>query len=335
MRSLPELQVFSRTDLRALGWSDPAITRAIGNGRILRLRRDQFTAGPADARVRAFAAVRGCSGAAIADRSATLVHGLPLVGALPPVPEVTVPPTGTGDLQGAHLYRATMIPDDVVLVDGHPVLSVPRTLIDLGRHRPMATMVAAADYALHENLTTLAELHAVLDRCRLWPGAARAARALRRVDGRAESPLESVSRLVLAWVGLPPPRPQQRIRNERGVIIARTDFYWDEFGVVGEADGKAKLHLAEDDEQAAARIDGAWDRHSDLEDLGLVVVRWGWHHAVRTPRQLEARVRRGFARADRLAELGLPRRWSLAPDLNEHLAGNASGLPRWWSARTA
>ena len=214
-----------------------------------------------------------------------------------------------------------------------PVLSVPRTLIDLGRHRPMATMVAAADYALHENLTTLAELHAVLDRCRLWPGAARAARALRRVDGRAESPLESVSRLVLAWVGLPPPRPQQRIRNERGVIIARTDFYWDEFGVVGEADGKAKLHIAEDDEQAAARIDGAWDRHSDLEDLGLVVVRWGWHQAVRTPRQLEARVRRGFARADRLAALGLPRRWSLAPDLNEHLAGNASGLPRWWSAR--
>lgn len=235
-----------------------------------------------------------------------MMHRLPLVGLPPPVPEVTVPPWGTGDLLGAHLYRATLRPQDIVEIEGCPVTSVPRTVVDLARHRPMATAVAAADFALHEELATLEDVYEVLEFCRGWPGASRAARALRNVDGRAESPLESVSRLVLAWLGLPRPEPQQRIRNDRGVIIARTDFYWDEYGVAGEADGKGKLRTAQD-------YGHLWDRHEDLDDLGIVVVRWGWTEPVRMPRLLEAKVRRGFERGKRRDALGLPRRWSLAP----------------------
>jgi hypothetical protein len=305
MRKLPDQPVFSRADARVLGWTDPALTRAARSGRINQLRRDQFTASSPDSRLAAIAAVRGCRGAVISHRSAAIMHGLPLVGPLPPVPDVTVPPSGTGDLAAAHLYRATMRPEDIVEIDRCPVLSVPRTIVDLGRHRPMATAVAAADFALHEGLTTLDELAATLEFCRRWPRAERAARALRHVDGRAESPLESISRLVFVWLRLPAPKPQQRIRNERGVIIARTDFYWDEYGVVGEADGKSKLQRKED-------LDAAWDRHDDLDDLGLVVVRWGWTEAVRMPRVLGAKVQRGFERGRRRDALGLPRRWSLA-----------------------
>ncbi len=225
----------------------------------------------------------------ISDRSAVLLHGLPLIGPQPLVPTVSVHPNGTGDLQDAHLYRATLREEDVMEIDGCLVTSVARTIIDVGRHRPMAITVVAADAALHAGKTTLDELYELLEFCQSWPGAARAARALRHVDGRSESPLESISRLVFVWHGLPAPVPQQRIRNEHGVIIARTDFYWDEFGVAGEADGKIKW-------QEDETIDEAWERHDDLGDLGLVVVRWGWNEAVRTPRQLTAKVRRGFDR---------------------------------------
>lgn len=306
MRSLPTASVFSRADARLLGWSDSALNRAVHSGRILRLRRDQYTAGPADPRIAALAAVRGCAGSTISDRSAAIVHGLPLLGAQPLVPEVTVQPWGTGDLLGAHLYRATLRAQDIVEIEQCPVTSIPRTIVDLARHLPMATAVAAADFALHEKLVTLDELYEVLEFCRGWPGAPRAARALPNVDARAESPLESVSRLVLAWLGLPRPEPQQRIRNDRGVIIARTDFYWDEFGVAGEADGMMKLRTEED-------YGNLWDRHEDLDDLGIVVVRWGWIEPIRQPRRLEAKIRRSFERGLRRAALGIPRRWSLAP----------------------
>ncbi len=234
-----------------------------------------------------------------------MLHGLPLIGGTPPVPDVTVQPRRTGDLHLAHLCRATLRPEDVVIIDDIEVTSVARTIIDVGRHRPVATTVAAADFALHEGLTTLEQLREVLAFCANWPRASRAARALGQVDGRAESPLESISRLAFSWLRLPAPEPQQRIRNERGIVIARTDFYWDEFGVVGEADGRSKLQAWDD-------LVTAKDREEDLEDLGLAVIRWGWADVVRRPRLLEARIQRAFARGQRRDALGFPRRWSLA-----------------------
>jgi very-short-patch-repair endonuclease len=305
MRSTPECPVFSRADARACGWSDAALSRAVQRGRLHRVRRNQFTALPPDPRLAAVAAVRGCGGSVASHRSAALLHGLPLVGAAPAVPDVTVPPRGTGDLHLAHLCRATLRPEDVVFVDDVPVTSVPRTIIDLGRHRPMATMVAAADFAVHEGLTTLEQLGEVLAFCANWPRASRAARALAQVDGRAESPLESISRLAFSWLRLPAPVLQQRIRDDHGIVIARTDFYWDEFGVVGEADGKIKLK--DWDYQIASKA-----REEGLEDLGLEVVRWGWTDIVQLLRSLEARIRRAFDRGQRRDALGFPRRWSLA-----------------------
>jgi hypothetical protein len=130
------------------------MTRAVRSGRVSRLRRDQFTGSPPNPVLEAVAAARGCRGAVVSHRSAALMHELPLVGGPPPLPDVTVPPNGTGDLQAAHLYRASLRDVDVVEINGIPVTSIARTVVDIGRHRPTSTMVAAADYALHEKLTT-------------------------------------------------------------------------------------------------------------------------------------------------------------------------------------
>ena len=314
MRPLPTPAVFSRADTRDLGWSDAALTRAVRRGQVIRLRRDQFTLGVPDPVLDAVAAARNCRGSVISHRSAALLHGLPLIGRPPPVPELTVPPSGTGDLGRAHLHRATLRDADVVELNKHPVTSVARTVVDLGRHRSTAAAVTAADFALHQGLTDGEQLLDVLTMCRGWYRSGRAARSLDLVDARAESPLESISRLAMRRLALPVPVLQQNIGDLRGRFIARSDFYWDEYGVVGEADGQAKL-------QTHADLIALKARQENLEELDLVVVRWGWDDVVRTPSVLDARLRRALDRGRRRDALGLPRRWVLLA------AGTPSATP--------
>lgn len=198
MRSLPHDGVFSVDDLRALGWSDAARSRAVAAGRIVRVRRGFYTAGAPTEVQQAEAAVRAVSGSAVSHRSNLLVRGLPLVGSPPRLPEITVPPWATGDTRHAALHRAAMPACDVEIVAGLPLLSLARTLIDVARSRPLSTAVPAMDAALNRRLLTPDDLDDQLLRCWNWPGIRRAQRAVRLSDGRAESPLESISRLVTA-----------------------------------------------------------------------------------------------------------------------------------------
>ena len=117
--------------------------------------------------------------------------------------------------------------------------------------------------------------------------------------------MESVSRLVLAQLGLPAPELQAIIRTEDGWVVGRTDFYWDEFGVAGEADGRSKYTEREvlTDEK---------DRQEQLEDLALAIVRWGWsapHH----PPLLHGKILAAFERGRRRDRAGIPRGWQVEP----------------------
>lgn len=67
-----------------------------------------------------------------------------------------------------------------------------------------------------------------------------AARAVEFGDGRAESVGESWLRVALADFGLPAPLPQAEIRDERGVLVARVDFLFEQYGVIVEFDGAVK-----------------------------------------------------------------------------------------------
>jgi hypothetical protein len=190
-------------------------------------------------------------------------------------------------------------------VDRIAVTSIARTLIDVTRRHGLLLSVAALDAALHEERVSSAELEDVLSRCWNWPRIRRAHQALQLVDGRAESPLESVSRLVLRWQGIPMPELQVTLFDEYGVPAGRGDFYWDEFGVVGEADGRTKY----DDRSVLTREKLRQER---LEDLRAVVCRWGWEEAVYAPGALRARIHRAFERGKARDRSSLPRLWSLS-----------------------
>jgi hypothetical protein len=61
-------------------------------------------------------------------------------------------------------------------------------------------------------------------------------------DGTAESVGESRSRALIHVLGLPTPVLQQAFHDAEG-FLARADFFWREYGVIGEFDGEAPKSL--------------------------------------------------------------------------------------------
>lgn len=110
-----------------------------------------------------------------------------------------------------------------------------------------------------------------MDRDRRYAGRVGARRAVRLLDGRSESVLESRSRLAMLDAGLPTPIPQYEIFDDDGVFLARVDFAWPELRVVAEADGEEKY--IGDTRAILAREKYRIDR---LIELGWRVVRWSW-----------------------------------------------------------
>jgi hypothetical protein len=304
MQDLPDAVVFSRSDARARGLSDAALNRMVRAGEVVRLRRDQFARWTVDPHLAAaLAATRAVRHSTVSHRWAAHLTDLPLLAALPDHVELTVQPTGTGDATSARVHRAALPAADMTIMHGVPVTAPARTALDVARSRPVSEAVAVLDAVLQRGLATSAELDAVALRCWNWPGIGRAQRALRLIDPLAESPLESLSRLLFGNLRLPRPSTQVTIRSG-GMFVGRTDFYWDEFGVVGEADGRSKYDSRQVlvDEKA---------RQEALENLGLIVVRWGWDDVTKRPRALKARLEAAFERGYLRDRSGLPRLWSL------------------------
>jgi hypothetical protein len=202
--------------------------------------------------------------------SAAIALGLPTLGYCLGRPCVTVQSgTALRDLAAVHLHRAALT-DDIVWCGSDRATSPARTVLDIAREHGVEAGVAAADNALHRELTDPVELVAGLRRCSGWPGIAKARKVARLASGLAESPLESLSRLRMDAAGLPVPVLQAQMCDEYGVVVARSDFYWPEHGVVGEADGNLKYARGMPTLVAQAR------QQRELERLGLLVVRWGW-----------------------------------------------------------
>jgi hypothetical protein len=86
------------------------------------------------------------------------------------------------------------------------------------------------------------------------------------VDGGAESPQETRTRLLLVDAGLPPPRTQIPVTDACGFLLARIDMGWDDWLVGVEYDG---VQHWTDPRQRTRDI----DRLAELEDLGWTIVR--------------------------------------------------------------
>jgi len=227
--------------------------------------------------------------------SAGLLHGFDRLGRPP---------------QRVRLYRERGRPwrdrDVAVLTCGLPdrhvtrVMDVPtmtaaRTAVDLARWVTFRSGVVVVDSALRLGVQR-EELERVARDCLRWPGIRKAREVIRFADGRAANPLESISRVVFHVLALPAPEPQVTlVWDDFGNPKYIVDFLWEEFGVVGEADGLLKYD--DEEERLSLRLEKL--RQEELEALGYIVVRWTWDDIWRRPEWVVARIRRAMAEGAR------------------------------------
>jgi hypothetical protein len=272
-----------RPALRAAGFTDDELRRARVQRKLTVVRRGAYV--PSDdprldnAVARHALTVRAtvrnlAPDAVVSHVSAAVLHGLTLWKV--PLDRVHVTRnrrSGGRRTKVLHVHTAGLDVDEIVEVDGIAVTSVPRTLADLARTLPYEPALVVADAALHREKATPAAFVEAVARSAGREGSPPARRVAAAADARVESPGETRSRVAIARCGLPVPALQHEVPE----LHVRTDFYWEEFGTVGEFDGKVKygrsLRPGEDPGEAVYREKL---REDALRDLGLKVARWTW-----------------------------------------------------------
>lgn len=211
-----------------------------------------------------------------ARESAALVHGIPIIGGLTVTPHLLDSELGAASRRsprGAIVHRPRHLPD-VIEIDGLRATGLAATALALAASRPLPAGLAALDHVLARGVER-GSLDVLIDEWSPFHGMLRARRALSSATGLAETPLESISLAGMLLAGLPAPRQQVEL-VARGTRY-RADFFWDDLGVVGEADGRGKYRTPDD-------LVAEKHREDDIRSLDLKVARWEWDDAwARTP----------------------------------------------------
>lgn len=198
--------------------------------------------------------------------------------------------------QGVTVHSDTLRPGESQLVGDLPVTTPARTAFDLGRWLPVDEGVKRIDALMNatglraDAVTALAGTH---PRTR---GLRRLSETLELADGGAESPYESMTRLLLIRAGFPRPQTQITVFDHFGEVFARIDMGWPEYLVGVDFDG---AHHWSDPRQRAWDI----DRYARLPELGWIDERLTSSILHRRPQSFLDRV--GAA----LSSRGCPRTW--------------------------
>ncbi len=239
--------------------------------------------------------------------SAGLLWGLPRP-TLPADVQVIVP-AQSGRKSSNGVRRLTRDPAAVTTaeVDGVLVTGKVQTAVDLAILYDFPWAVAVMDRLLntkplpgeiHSKPVTKAEVETRIDLLVSGAKRRRARRVLEFASGLAMYPGESLSRVHMAQLGFPAPVLQHQIIDARG-HVATVDFYWEDYQLVGEFDGRGKYMKPEylmGRTPAQVVIDEK-NRENRIRATGVGVVRWEWPTA-QSPEAL----------ARELTSAGLPQR---------------------------
>ena len=172
---------------------------------------------------------------------------------------------------------------ETLSVDGMRVTTAARTAFDLGRRLPVTEAVQRVDALMNATGLAAGEIERVMDAHPRVRGRKTLRRALALVDGGAESPYETLTRLILVRAGLPAPPTQVPVIDGHGFVVAYVDMGWRDLRVAVEYDGAQ--HWT-DPRQRRRDI----ERLADLDALGWIVIRVS-SDMLRMPATIVARVR--------------------------------------------
>ncbi|MDX6198267.1 MAG: hypothetical protein QOJ79_1418 [Actinomycetota bacterium] len=285
----------------AAGLSEDDILGRLERGEWQRLRRGTYTNGGVqpDAFMRASSAVQNaCTKrrvAVAAGRTAARLYGIPLVDDHDPATkrfewrhDDVVLSFGETTAKTLHSRQLALGPDDVCLLRGIPVLTLARTVVDLGAVLRPDALVCALDHVLHHGWLSRGLLEQTAAARARVPGLLAFRTALALTDELAESPHETLTRLILKPV-LPGLRSQVQVFDGGMREIARLDLGDEELRLGVESDGST-YH----------RGRAAEDRRRDYR-TGWTIERCSWFDTRRRQDELRARVLSSAARLRRKA----------------------------------
>ena len=191
------------------------------------------------------------------------------------------------------LSRRVLPDEDVVVVDGVPVVRAARAVLDLAGRQPPDLGLASLDATLGAGVVTHEDIDSYLAEHRGLYGRPRLLRIASLADRFARSRQESVMRWV--WVveaGLPRPLVNPAICDADGVLLGEPDLLDPDSGTAGEYDGAHHRELRQHTSDNA--------REERFEDCNLNVVRATsidlWPRRRGLVQRMRATYRRGLAR---------------------------------------
>jgi very-short-patch-repair endonuclease len=279
--------IVSRAQLVAAGITDAAIATRIRRFGLHPLHRGVYAVGHTalPPLAREMAAVLACGVGAVVSHMSAATSIWHLLETVNEVVDITTPRLNRRR-PGIRVHRSRVLDaDDIRVVKGIPVTSVPRTLIDLAESRPGREVERAFDEALTRKLTTAAAMSAAIERLRGRRGTRRLQDLLERDTEPAFTRSEAEERLLAVIRGSGLPLPQVNTRVGRHVV----DFAWREPGVIVETDGyrfHSTRRAFERDRERDARLTAA----------GFRVIRVTWRQLTEEPLAVVARIAQALAR---------------------------------------
>lgn len=158
--------------------------------------------------------------------------------------------------------------------DGLRVIEPAYAILGIAAENGLRQTVAVLDAGLHTGLVASSRIEEMLGVCPGWPGHEVVTAATALTDPEAESPGESLTRLLLRSLGYSV-RSQVEIRATSPEFSARVDFLLEFYPVVIEFDGLKKYAAADGSADHGALV-RAKAREDRLRALGYEVVRLVW-----------------------------------------------------------
>jgi hypothetical protein len=166
------------------------------------------------------------------------------------------------------VHTDRLLETEVTDVGGIGVTNAARTAFDIGRRASRLRALQQLDALANATDVKALDVEELVAEHRGARGLRRLYEILPLVDGGAESPQETRTRLALIDAGFPVPRTQIPILDPGGYLIARIDMGWEEWLVGVEYDG---AHHWTDPAQRTRDI----DRTAALADCPWTIIRVG------------------------------------------------------------
>lgn len=275
--------VVTKAQAGAAGLARHEIDSLVRSGRWRRLARGAYLVDadtleelPRLARIRAAVMSLGRGAVAVLDTAAELQG----IGGLRKTDEIHVSLPGAA----AKAARATdpavtvhqlVIPADAVTqIRGVAVTNPLRTVADLVLRVDRYSAVSVLDSALNGQLIVPDDLAAIPALIRGRRGAIAGRKFIGEADARAQSPLETRTRLRCVDGGVAPDDLQVPIRDTDGYLLAVGDLGWLAARVIGEADGRGPHGTPE------AVYQDRW-RQNRIINAGWIILRFTWADTMR------------------------------------------------------